>query len=214
MRLNVAPLVLALAAAVYAVPITNENSAVAPPEATVVPRGASLSQLSPAHMAVGAMIGNLFYLGLKIIADSQRNPDLVSFIREVRAIHRVPTTSQAPANPDGPIHYQFFVHPPSSETHDPSVKRKAQNAVHSILTPFGGTREIMEEEGHLMTSLEMFGFQVNSPVVIGDPAKGVTCPCDVWVRVREVEGQRPITALLTSHATKKQAAYLTVFGRQ
>ncbi|KAJ3926628.1 MAG: hypothetical protein NXY57DRAFT_1111836 [Lentinula lateritia] len=202
MRLNVAPLVLALAAAVYAVPITNENPAVAPPDATVVPRGASLSQIPPVHMA------------LETIADSRRNPDLVSFIHEVRAIHRVPTTSEAPANPDGPIHYQFFVHPPSSETHDPSVKRKAQDAVHSILTPFGGTREIMEEEGHLMTSLEMFGFQVNSPVVIGDPAEGVTCPCDVWVRVKEVEGQRPITALITSYATKKEAAYLTVFKRQ
>ncbi|KAJ4491596.1 hypothetical protein C8J55DRAFT_557161 [Lentinula edodes] len=214
MRLNVAPLVLALAAAVYAVPITNENPVVAPPEATVVPRGASLSQMSPVHMAVGAMIGNLFYLSLKTIADSRRNPDLVSFIREVRAIHRVPTESQAPANPDGPIHYQFFVHPPSAETHDHSVKLKAQNAVHSILRPFGGTREIVEEEGHLMSSLEMFGFQVNSPVVIGDPAERVICPCDVWVRVKEVEGQRPITALLTSHATKKEAVYLTVFERQ
>ncbi|KAJ4491586.1 hypothetical protein C8J55DRAFT_486515 [Lentinula edodes] len=211
MRLNVAPLVLALAAAVYAVPITNENPAVAPPEATVVPRGASLSQMSPVHMAVGAMIGDLFYLSLKTMAESQRDRDLASFVRDVRAIHRDPTTSQAPANPDGPIRYQFFVHPPSAETHDPSVKLKAQNAAHSILTPFGGTREIVEEEGHLMSSLEMFGFQVNSHVDIGDPAERVTCPCDVWVRVKE-ERRRAITALITSHATKEEA--LAVFDHQ
>ncbi|KAH7870931.1 uncharacterized protein C8R40DRAFT_1072925 [Lentinula edodes] len=194
MRLNVAPLVLALASAAYAVPITNDNSAVTPPEATVVPRGTAMSQ-----------IGEIVYNNLRVASD----PGLESFIQNVRAIQRVPTSSQA--NTDGPVRYQFFVHPPSSESHDPSVMHIARAAVHPILKQWAGTRGIIEEEGHLMSSLEMFGLQVNSAVSIGDPARGVTCPCDVWVRVKQVEGRRPITSIFTSHATKKQAAYMVDF---